>query len=407
MQNSEIQNLSAELDSVFDDSKTQYKTITKQVYDPVSEQMLQTEERVKIIDPIAFHKENREKFKIDVKEDIPAPQIAWAMKNQSNDKEVILGTLGDFGLIIGKAKARKSFFINIAVSAALTEDLILNRFKSYLPAKKKDVVYFDTEQSKYYVQKAVKRICVQINKEEPENLHVFHLRSLSPSERLNFIECEIYSNDKIGFVVIDGIKDLITSINNEEEASMIATKLLKWTEEKNIYVLTVLHQNKSDTNARGHIGTELQNKAQTVLTIAKAEGDGDISLVTPDKCRDKEPEIFAFEIDENGIPIIAENFEIRTSTAKNKFDPTDMEDYKIYQLLTTIFSKVKSISYSELQEQLQLLYKSNFQKKLTDKSTKQLITLSRNNGWVHQIKERAPYTLGEYKTLIQDDDFNF
>jgi len=102
------------------------------------------------------HELNRIKYKIDVNEIIPKPQIAWSLTNTKTEGEAILGTLGDFGLIIGKAKSRKSFFISIAVSTALGNDLILNRFKSYLPQDKNDVIYFDTEQSKYYVQKAVK-----------------------------------------------------------------------------------------------------------------------------------------------------------------------------------------------------------------------------------------------------------
>ncbi len=348
------------------------------------------------------HQSNRNKYKIDVREVIPQPQIAWSLTNTKSEGEAILGTLGDFGLIIGKAKSRKSFYISIAVSTALSKDLILNRFKSYLPKEQNEVVYFDTEQSKYYVQKAVKRICKQINIEEPTNLHAFHLRSLAPSERLQFIEVEIYSNNKIGFVVIDGIKDLVTSINDESEATMIASKLLKWSEERNIYILTVLHQNKSDLNARGHIGTELINKAQTVLSITKAENDNNISIVEPQQCRDKEPEIFAFEIDEYGIPFEAENFELRTETNKNKFDITDLEDYKKYQLLTEVFSKGESFSYGKLVEQLQIAYKSQFKKDIGTNRTKLLITDLSNNGWLLQEKTKAPYTLGAFQKPESD-----
>ena len=338
-----------------------------------------------------------DKYKIDVREEIPRPQIAWSLLNTKSEGEAILGTLGDFGLIIGKAKSRKSFFINIAISTALGKDLILNRFKSNLPPDKNQVVYFDTEQSKYYVQKAVKRICTQINEPEPQNLHPYFLRSLNPSQRLEFIESHIYSHDKIGFVVIDGIKDLINSINDESEATMIASKLLKWSEERNIYILTVLHQNKSDTNARGHIGTELINKAQTVLSITKAENDDNISIVEPQQCRDKEPEIFAFEINEFGVPVIAENFELRTETKKNKFDVTDLESYKKYQLLTEVFSKGKSFSYGKLIEQLQIAYKNQFKSNIGTNRAKLLFTDCSNNGWILQEKAKAPYTLGEFK----------
>ena len=348
------------------------------------------------------HELTRLKYKIDVNEVIPKPQIAWSLTNTKSDGEAVLGTLGDFGLIIGKAKSRKSFFISIAVSTALGNDLVLGRFKSYLPNNKIDVSYFDTEQSKYYVQKAVKRICTQVNQPEPKNLHAFHLRSLNPAERLQFIETEIYSNDNIGFVVIDGIKDLVTSINDESEATMIASKLLKWSEERNIYILTVLHQNKSDNNARGHIGTELINKAQTVLSVTKAENDSNISIVEPLQCRDIEPEIFAFEINEFGIPIIAENFEIRTETNKNKFDVTNIEDFKKYQLLTEVFSKGESFSYSKLVEQIVIAYKNQFKNSIGINRTKLLITDCSNNGWLKQEKDKAPYTLGAFEKVEND-----
>jgi hypothetical protein len=343
------------------------------------------------------HKIKRLKYKIDVKENIPKPQIAISLGNTKTDGYAILGTLGNFSVIIGKAKAKKSFFINIAVSTALSNDLILDRFKSDLPSDKNEVVYFDTEQGKYHVQKAVKRICTQINQPEPENLHTYYLRSFKPSERLEFIENEIYSNDKIGLVVIDGIKDLVTSINDEEQATNIASKLLKWSEERNIHIVTVLHQNKSDTNARGHIGTELINKAETVLEVAKAENDSNISIVTPQQCRNIEPEVFAFEINEFGIPIIAENFEVRTETKKNAFDIIELEAYKKYQLLTEAFSKGESFSYSKLVEQIVIAYKKQFNSKIGINRTKLLITDCSNNGWLLQPKLKAPYTLGTFK----------
>lgn len=343
------------------------------------------------------HQLNRKHYLIDIKEEISPPQIAWSMINTKNDDEAILGTLGDFGLIIGKAKSRKSFFISIAISTALSKDKILNRFKSYLPPNRNEVVYFDTEQSKYYVQKAVKRICEQINEPEPNNLSTFHLRSLNPSERLIFIEKEIYSNDKIGFVVIDGIKDLVTSINDESEATMIASKLLKWSEERNIYILTVLHQNKSDNNARGHIGTELINKAQTVLSITKAENDNDISIVEPQQCRDKEPESFAFEINEYGIPVIAEDFELRTETKNNKFNILGLEAFKKFQLLTEVFSNGESFSYSELVTQMKIAYLNQFKLSIGDNRIKDLITDCKNNSWLIQEATKKPYTLGTYK----------
>lgn len=335
-------------------------------------------------------------LKINPTDELKPPQSAWVQVND-NDENTIMGTLGNFSLIIGKAKSRKSFFINIAVSTVLSKDVILNQFKGVLPPQQRKILYFDTEQGKFHVQVALKRICKRINTENPKDIEVFGLRSLEPRQRLKIIEYAIYNTPELGFVIIDGIKDLINSINDESEATLIASKLLKWTEEKNIHIVTVLHQNKSDNNARGHIGTELINKAETVLSVTKNEQDKDISIVEAQQCRNREPEPFAFEIDNSGLPVIAENFELRTESRKNKFDVIDLEDYKKFQLLTETFSKGNSFTYSDLRTQIQLAYKNQFKKKLGDNRAKELITYCKNNSWLLQEKAKAPYTLGDYK----------
>ena len=337
-----------------------------------------------------------ESLKIDVKEQLQPPQIAWQLSNLKKEGYATLGTLGNFSLIIGKAKSRKSFFVNIAVSTAISNDLILKRFRGDLPREQSDVLYFDTEQGKYHVQLALKRICRQVNIKEPANLHVYHLRSKTPMERLQIIESVIYDNSKTGFVIIDGIKDLVTSINDEEQATMISSKLMKWSEERNIHIVTVLHQNKSDNNARGHIGTELINKAETVLSVTKAEADTNISIVEPQQCRNFEPETFAFEIIDE-LPVIAENFEIRTETKKTRFDVTTIESYQKYKLLTEVFSKGDSFLYGKLIEQLKIAYKYQFKTDLGDNKVKLLITDCKNNGWLLQEKDKSPYTLGAFK----------
>lgn len=334
-------------------------------------------------------------LEVNVKEKLQPPQIAWTLSNTKTNGYNILGTLGNFSLITGKAKSRKTFFISIAVSAAASKDLILNRFRGDLPPEQNEVLYFDTEQGKYHVQQALKRICEQIKIDEPSNLHVYSLRSKTPEERLQIIEALIYDNEKVGFVVIDGIRDLITSINDEEQASMISTKLLRWTEERNIHIVTVLHQNKSDNNARGHLGTELINKAETVLSVTKDEGNDSISIVEPQQCRNIEPETFAFEI-ANGLPAIPLNYEIKTETKKSSFDLTSLGDDIEYKILTEVFRNGTSFTYKNLITQIQLAYKKELKKALGKNKAVDLCTYCKNKGWLLQEKPKAPYTLGSF-----------
>lgn len=346
------------------------------------------------LESIAF----RKSFLIDPDEEIQPPQTAWGLKNIKDEAVSILGTLGNFSLIIGKAKAKKSFFINIAVSCALSNEPILNRFIGGLPANQNQVLYFDSEQSKYHVQLAVRRICRQLGVQRPLNLSTYHLRSLTPAERLKLIEEEIYSNDKIGIVVIDGIKDLITSINDEAEATMIASKLLKWTEERNIHIITVLHVNKSDNNARGHIGTELNNKAETVLSVTKEESNPEISTMKAEMCRNREPEPFSFEIDPDGLPIEAVGFE-PNARKERKSGFVELEDYKKYALLTEVFSHGKEFKYASLQSQIKIAYSNQIGGNLSNNKIVDLITYCKNSNWLTQSGTGQPYTLLDYKPL--------
>jgi hypothetical protein len=333
--------------------------------------------------------------KIDPNEELSPPPVCWQIINENGETSTI-GTLGNFSLVIGKAKSRKSFFICLAVSATTKNGLVLNRFKGTLKASKCDVLYFDTEQGKYHVQKAVKRVCSLIGDSNPENLQAYGLRKFPPSQRLQLIEHAIYSNDNVGFVVIDGIKDLINSINDEAEATMISSKLLKWTEERNIHIVTVLHQNKGDNNARGHIGSELVNKSETVLSVSKSPENKDISIVEAEYCRDKEPEPFGFEINEFGMPQLSENWQIKTTKKASTIGVDEMMPDQIYALLIQSFAKVEELGYSELVIQMKLAFKSRLKKTIGENKAKEIITYCKNEGWLIQETAKGKYKRGAF-----------
>ena len=326
-------------------------------------------------------------------EKLEPPKIAWGQIAENENR--VLGTLGNFALIIGKAKSKKSFFVNIAVSTVLKNDSLLGMFKGELPEDKKTVLYFDTEQGKYHVQKALKRVCEQIKVSIPKNLFVYGLRSYSPLERLEMIEKAIEQTENLGFVIIDGIKDLVTSINDEEQATMITTKLMSWSEQKEIHILTVLHQNKGDNNARGHIGTELINKAETVLSVTRDTKNPDVSIVEAQFCRDIEPLPFAFEII-NGLPCLVEGFEIKTNPTSG-FDLLELERIKQYQILNSVYSKQNSFKYAELVLQVKTTIQIELKQKVGDNKVKGFLTYCKNNNWLIQEAEKKPYTLGNYK----------
>ncbi len=292
---------------------------------------------------------------INPHEELEPPKVCLSIFQEN--EEATICTLGNFSMLIGKAKSRKTFLCTMALATATKNGILFDKFQGNLPEDKNQVLFFDTEQSKHDVQKAMKRICRLSNTELPENLNVYSLRSQSPHNRLKLIENAIYNTTNVGFIVIDGIRDLITSINDEDQATMITSKLLKWTEDLGIHIMCVLHQNKGDNNARGHVGAELTNKAETVLSVTKQTDNKEISIVSAEYCRDREPQDFAFEIDENGLPRLVENFQVKAEGQRKKsLIPNEVQPEVHNDILKEVFSINKKHKYKDLSIQIQLAY---------------------------------------------------
>mgnify|MGYP002244706224 CR=1 FL=1 len=150
------------------------------------------------------------------------------------------------------------------------------RYAAELPEEKRKVLYIDTEQSPYHCLKVMKRILRMAGLPDDRDsgyLEFLALRKYTPEQRISIVEQAIYHSPDIGLVIIDGIRDMVYDINSPGESTRIISKLMQWTDDRQIHIHTILHQNKGDENARGHIGTELNNKAETVLLVEKDKGE--------------------------------------------------------------------------------------------------------------------------------------
>jgi len=265
---------------------------------------------------------------------------------------------GNITTVTGQSGAKKSFFVSAIAGAWINPNkLVLNRIKVTAPNDKKRVLYFDTEQSRGDVKELQNRI-IQIAGFEnltAENLDLllcYSIKAMSPKERHEFINRAIQYENEIGLVIIDGVKDLMTSVNNEEQTSVIITDLLKWSEEKNIHICSVLHENPSSEKMRGHIGTELINKCETVVSIQKHNENALRSEIVAKKTRKKQFTNFAFRISENGIPLFDETFEPEKIGRKPKLKIHDLNTLQIDMILKYAFENENELSYSDLLERL-------------------------------------------------------
>jgi len=277
-----------------------------------------------------------------------------------NIGESVIGTLGNFSASTGKAKSKKTFNVCAIVAAAMINGTVL-RYRARLPSSKSKILYIDTEQSPYHCIRMMKRILMlaklQLDR-QPENLEFLALRKYTPEVRISIIENAIYHTEDLGLLIIDGLRDLAYDINSPSEATILISKLMQWTDERQIHIHTVLHQNKGDDNSRGHIGTELNNKAETVLQIAKSEFDKDMSIVSAVFVRTVEFEKFAFRINELSLPELIENYQPNQTSPRKGFDFKDITEQKHRDALEFAFSEEAVQNYSMLIESLQKGYQS-------------------------------------------------
>lgn len=204
---------------------------------------------------------------------------------------------GNISAWTGRAKSKKTFAMTMLVSSMVSGVDLYDTFYSY---HKNKVIWIDTEQSPNDVQKIVKRVKKMIGDES--NLYMYGLRPLTPKQRVEKIE-EALRTVKCDVLVIDGVRDLIMNINDPEESTVIVTKLMKWSYDYDIHVTTVIHQSNAD-KVRGHIGTEIENKAETVIRVTRDEDDVNVSSISEVYGRGKGFDDFNFFINEEGLPVI-------------------------------------------------------------------------------------------------------
>ena len=285
----------------------------------------------------------------------------------------VIGTLGNFSASIGKAKSKKTFNVSAIVAAALK----------------------DTEQSPYHCLKVMTRILRMAglpDDRDNENLEFLALRKYTPEQRIRIVEQAIYNTPEIGLVIIDGIRDMVYDINSPGESTRIISKLMQWTDDRQIHIHTILHQNKGDENARGHIGTELNNKAETVLQVEKDKGNGDISHVSAIHIRAMDFEPFAFRINDKALPELIEGYKPETKKPgrpeEEKFDPYRHITEQQHRIaLEAVFGLKEEYGYKELEDVLIKIYMS-VGVKLNHKKAVSLITMLRNKRMIVQENGR-------------------
>lgn len=217
-------------------------------------------------------------------------------------------TPGNLSAIVGAPKSKKTFLTTALIGSMLAWRKRGRAFENVGTQLLQRVLWLDTEQSKSHVRKVVERLHTIIGYHPSEEfpmdvrLTMVTLRELEPQLRLEALVEEVELL-RPSFVVVDGIADLQRNTNDLEESDRLVNRLMALSTLYDCHILCVLHANPGTDKARGHLGSSLQRKAETVIYVHKV---GERSIVEPQFCRNEPFERFAFMVDKEGIPILAE-----------------------------------------------------------------------------------------------------
>lgn len=279
------------------------------------EQLKKSEAQEEAIDFQKMHDE----CLIDLEVVHERPPLAISIGKDSNGWDNPLGTKGNISLIKGEEKARKSFLKSLLLSSAIGGHSVEynNGLIKGHGLSDKWILDLDGEQDEYYSWLNGIRIPKMVGV-LPDNFRTFKLREKTKKERSQFLEwlfMESSYRNELGLVSIDGYVDFCKNFNDLEESDRFTQSLMRYSSISKAHIMGILHLNPGTTKARGHLGTILQQKCETVIRISDA---GDFSEVECQRARGNKFESFTIRIDNKWMPYISEDM---ITESKNQKDP--------------------------------------------------------------------------------------
>ena len=210
---------------------------------------------------------------------------------------------GELTADCGRAKSGKTFFLSILMASALKKQVLAVERLTEEPLK---VLWIDTEQSQQSTQEILKERVMplaEVGQLDDTQFFAFNLRGLGFETRRRMVEVAV-KTIKPDICIIDGIKDLMTDINDAVQATNIMEELMALAKDQKCCIVCVLHLNKSmqDWNMRGSIGTELTNKAFEVFQCAIIEDHGVFKVSHSFSRKQKMKRNFYYVVNDQGLP---------------------------------------------------------------------------------------------------------
>jgi hypothetical protein len=247
-----------------------------------------------------------------------------------------IGTYGNFSFVQAPPKSKKTFFVSLLASVYLSGG---NNFGGKIKGHRdgRCLMHFDTEQGHWHAQRVFKRVQDMSNTKEVGCYHTYALRTIGYKERLQFIEhCLEQNKGKNGLVIIDGIADLVSDVNNLEESNLCVQKIMQLSAKYDCHIVTVIHSNFGSDKPTGHLGSFLEKKTENQIQLEINTVNKEWITVSCKRSRGYAFETFSFSINEFGLPFVVgeiydplEYFVPRTLTPSEPIQKTPIKPMEI------------------------------------------------------------------------------
>lgn len=232
-----------------------------------------------------------------------------------------IGSQGDVTTVTGQAKSKKTYLLSAILIESLKPFTYPGVIQVTMPKDKQKILWIDTEQSRYWGRKILERAeSFGVSAEDIDSkVTLLTCRTLSASDIMELVELYLKKHSDIGLLVLDGVREIVNSINDDKEATSAVKWMMRMATDHNLHLITVLHLNpQKDENSyakvRGHIGTELTNKSEFVIKVTPEKESKAHSTVEAMFSRGAAPEKMSMYIDEEGRPMFTEYIEPAASS---------------------------------------------------------------------------------------------
>jgi len=215
-----------------------------------------------------------------------------------------IGTYGNFSFVQAPPKSKKTFFVSLLASVYLSGG---NNFGGKIKGHREGrcLMHFDTEQGHWHAQRVFKRVQDMSTTKEVGCYHTYALRTIGYKERLLFIEhCLEQNKGKNGLVIIDGIADLVSDVNNLEESNLCVQKIMQLSAKYDCHIVTVIHSNYGSDKPTGHLGSFLEKKTENQIQLEVNTVNKEWITVSCKRSRGYAFDTFSFSINEFGLPFV-------------------------------------------------------------------------------------------------------